>query len=229
MTRKMETLTPQWSEYELVDSGAGKKLERFGEFTLVRPEAQAKWAATLSAQQWERADAEFVKFGREQKGEWKFRKQIPARWEMQRKNLRFWAQPAPSSHVGVFPDQGCHWDWIAEITKRAAFPVKMLTLFGHTGLASLAAAAAGAQVTHVDASRKAITRARENQALSGLTERPIRCVVEDALTFVTREGRRGNRYDALMLDPPRLDADPMVKFGNWRSRFPSCWPHAESC
>jgi 23S rRNA (cytosine1962-C5)-methyltransferase len=204
----METLTPEWDEYELVDSGEGKKLERFGEFTLVRPEPQAKRAPALPAQRWEAADGDFVKVRGGQSGEWKFRRAIPARWEMRRKNLRFWVQPAPSGHVGVFPDQACHWDWIAEVVKQAAAPVKVLCLFGHTGLATLAAAAAGAEVTHVDASRKAVAWARENQDLSGLGKRPIRWVVEDALTFVRREARRRNTYDSLMLDPPRFGRGP---------------------
>ena len=204
----METLIPEWSEFELVDSGDGKKLERLGEFTLIRPEPQAIWAPTLPPKRWEEAGGEFFKARSGQRSEWKFRKAIPARWPMQRKNLKFWVQPAPSGHVGLFPDQARHWDWIEEVTKRAARPVKALSLFGHTGLATLAAAAAGAEPTHVDASRKAVALARENQDLSGLTERPIRWIVEDAITFVKREARRGNRYDALMLDPPRFGRGP---------------------
>jgi 23S rRNA (cytosine1962-C5)-methyltransferase len=204
----METLIPEWTDYELLDSGDGKKLERFGEFTLVRPEPQAKWATSLSAKRWETADGEFVKARSGQRGEWKFCKPIPARWMMQRKNLKFWVQPSPSGHVGVFPDQACHWDWMEEATKRAARPVKVLCLFAHTGLATLAAAAAGAEVTHIDASRKAVALARDNQNLSGLSERPIRWIVEDAMTFVKREARRGSRYDALMLDPPRFGRGP---------------------
>ena len=204
----MQTLTPEWAEYELVDSGTKKKLERFGQFMLVRPEPQATWPAALPAQRWELADGEFVKARSGQPGEWKFRKAIPERWAMRRKNLKFWVQPAPSGHVGVFPDQACHWDWIAEVMKRAAAQVKALCLFGHTGLATLAAVAAGAEVVHVDASRKAVEWARENQNLSGLSERPIRWIVEDAMTFVRREARRGNRYDALMLDPPRFGRGP---------------------
>ena len=204
----METLTPEWAEYELLDSGEGKKLERFGEFVLVRPEPQARWAAALPAGRWQTADSEYVKAAHGPRGEWTFRKPIPARWAMRRGNLKFWVQPAPSGHVGVFPDQACHWDWIAEVTKRAARPVKALCLFGHTGLATLAAASAGAEVTHVDASRKAVAWARENQSLSGLGERPIRWVVEDALTFVRREARRGNRYDAMVLDPPKFGRGP---------------------
>jgi len=117
----METLMPDWTEYELVDSGAGKKLERFGEFTLIRPEPQAKWEMILPAQRWETADGEFVKATSSQRGEWRFRKPLPVRWTMQRKNLKFLVQPAPSGHVGLFPDQACHWDWVEARTKRAAW------------------------------------------------------------------------------------------------------------
>jgi 23S rRNA (cytosine1962-C5)-methyltransferase len=204
----MESLTPQWSDYELVDSGGGKKLERFGEYTLVRPEPQAKCAAALPRKRWDAADGEFVKARSGQQGEWRLPKAFPARWRMQRKNLKFWVQPAPSGHVGVFPDQACHWDWIEEVTKQAARSIRVLCLFGHTGLATLAAAAAGPEVTHVDASRQAVAWARENQALSGLSESPIRWIVEDAMTFVKREARRGSRYEALILDPPRFGRGP---------------------
>jgi 23S rRNA (cytosine1962-C5)-methyltransferase len=204
----METLTPQWTEYELVDSGDGRKLERFGAHTLIRPEAQAKWKAKQGVSRWDAADGEFVKGKTGGAGAWKFPREIPARWEMQRNDLRFWVQPVPSGHVGVFPDQACHWDWIVEQIKRAKGPVKALCLFGHTGLATLAAAAAGAKVTHIDASRQAIERARENQSLSGLEKRPIRWIAEDALTFVRREARRGNRYNVLLLDPPRFGRGP---------------------
>lgn len=204
----METLTPKWTEYELLDSGAGRKLERFGEFVLIRPEPQAKWKPALPVERWVLADGEFVKARTGQPRQWEFRKPIPERWEMGRKSLRFWVQPAPSGHVGVFPDQACHWDWIAEVVARSAAPVKVLCLFGHTGLATLAAAAAGAEVTHVDASRKAVALARDNQKLSSLENRPIRWIVDDALTFVRREARRANHYDALMLDPPRFGRGP---------------------
>jgi 23S rRNA (cytosine1962-C5)-methyltransferase len=205
---KMETLTPEWMEYELVDSGAGRKLERFGEFMLARPEPQASWTPALQTKRWQLADGEFVKSRRRQQGEWKFCRPIPARWVMQRKNLKFWVQPAPSGHVGVFPDQACHWDWVGEVTKRAGRSVKVLCLFGHTGMTTLAAAAAGAEVTHVDASRPAVAWARENQSLSGLSERPIRWMVDDALTFLKRDARRGKRYDAMMLDPPKFGRGP---------------------
>ena len=204
----METLTPQWTGYELADSGDGKKLERFDDIMLIRPEAQARWKRALPGHRWEAAHGEFVKTSRGQQGEWKFRKPAPKRWMMHRKNLKFWVEPAPSGHLGVFPDQACHWDWIEEATRLATDPVKLLCLFGHTGLAALAAAAAGAQVTHVDASRKAVAWARENQRLSGLGTRPIRWIVEDALTFLRRETRRGNQYNAMVLDPPRFGRGP---------------------
>lgn len=204
----MDVLTPEWTGYALLDTGGGKKLEQFGEFTLVRPEPQAKWRTSLPPDRWKAADGEFVKPERGRRAGWKFRRPIPPRWMMQRKNLKFWVQPAPSGHLGLFPDQACQWDWIEERTRRAEAPLRMLSLFGHTGLATLAAAAAGAQVTHVDASRPAVAWARENQCLSGLAERPIRWIVEDALTFVRREARRKNQYDAIVLDPPRFGRGP---------------------
>lgn len=208
LSQKMQTLIPEWTEYELLDTGDGKKLERFGEFTLIRPEPQAEWVTTLPAKRWAAVDGEFVKARSGPQGEWKFRRQIPTRWTLHRKILKFWVQPAPSGHVGMFPDQACHWDWIEGVMGRVDRPAKALCLFGHTGLATLAAAAAGAEVTQVDASRKAVAWARDNQTLSGLSERPIRWLVEDAMTFVKREARRGNRYDALMLDPPRFGRGP---------------------
>lgn len=127
---------------------------------------------------------------------------------MHRKNLAFWVQPTPAGHLGVFPDQASHWDWLAGLIEAARTPPKVLSLFGYTGLATLSAAAAGAHVTHVDASRQAIKWARENQSLSQLADRPIRWMVDDAQTFVAREVRRGRAYDALILDPPRFGRGP---------------------
>jgi 23S rRNA (cytosine1962-C5)-methyltransferase len=202
----MLTLIPEWTEYELLDSGSGKKLERFGQFALVRPEPQAQWSPKLPPERWRAADGEFAQ-SEGRKGAWQFRHPVPDRWIVRRGNLTFLAEPAPSGHVAIFPDQACHWDSIAELIKQAA-RAKLLCLFGHTGLATLSAAKAGAEVTHVDASRKAIRLARENQKLSALTDRPIRWIVDDALTFVRREARRGNRYEALLLDPPRFGRGP---------------------
>jgi 23S rRNA (cytosine1962-C5)-methyltransferase len=127
---------------------------------------------------------------------------------MRRKNLAFWVQPTPSGHLGVFPDQASHWDWLTSQIGSTTTPPKILSLFGHTGLATLSAAAAGAQLTHVDASRQAVKWARENQSLSQFTDRPIRWIVDDAQAFVAREIRRGRTYDAMILDPPRFGRGP---------------------
>jgi len=207
-TPKLETLSPDWTDYELVDSGAGRKLERFGSVSLVRPEPQATWPTALPEESWNAAHGGFAQPRRSQPGDWKFSRQVPPRWVLKRKELTFWVQPTPSGHLGVFPDQASHWDWLAALVEVAPASPKVLCLFGYTGLATLAAAAAGAQVTHVDASRKAIHWARENQSLSQLSERPIRWVVDDAQSFVAREIRRGRTYDGLILDPPRFGRGP---------------------
>ena len=205
---KLEMLSPVWTDYELLDTGAGRKLERFGSVTLVRPEPQADWPTSLREKFWNAAHAHFIQPPRSKNGEWKFAQSVPPRWLMRRKNLSFWVAPTPSGHVGVFPDQASHWDWLASLIESAATPPNVLCLFGYTGLATLAAAAAGAHVTHVDASRKAIKWARENQSQSQLADRPIRWLVDDASSFVAREVRRGRTYDGLILDPPRFGRGP---------------------
>jgi 23S rRNA (cytosine1962-C5)-methyltransferase len=207
---KLSTFSPDWDEYELIDTGGRRKLERFGAVTLVRPEAQADWRPALARKFWDAAQSEFVQSGRGKQGEWKFSKDRLARWKMRRGNLAFWAEPTPAGHVGVFPDQAAHWDWMSGLIEAAVASgaPRILSLFGYTGLATLACAAAGAEVTHVDASRKAIKWARENQTLSRLEDRPIRWLVDDAPTFVAREIRRGRKYDGLILDPPRFGRGP---------------------
>jgi 23S rRNA (cytosine1962-C5)-methyltransferase len=203
----LPTLTAAWQDYELLDSGAGCKLERFGPATLVRPEPQAVWPRTLSAWAWDAAHAVFQPAGKTG-GRWEARQPLPSRWQMGYGELRFWVQASESRQVGVFPENAVHWDWIAQQARAAGWPLAVLNLFGYTGLASLAAAQAGALVTHVDASKKAVLWARDNQALSGLQERPIRWIVEDALTYLRREQRRGVRYDGLVLDPPAFGRGP---------------------
>jgi 23S rRNA (cytosine1962-C5)-methyltransferase len=208
MLPKLEAFSPAWTEYELLDTGSGRKLERFGSVTLVRPEPQADWPASLPEKSWNAAPASFIQLPRSKNGEWKFSQPLPQRWVMRRNNLTFWVEPTSSGHLGVFPDQASHWDWLDSlIPPRAASP-RVLCLFGYTGLATLAAAARGAHVTHVDASRKAIQWARENQSLSRLRDRPIRWLVDDAPSFVAREIRRGHTYDGLILDPPRFGRGP---------------------
>lgn len=203
---------PRWNDYALLDSGHGRKLERFGPYTFVRPEVQALWTPRLSPASWEAADAVFVPSGEESGGHWQFRRTVADSWPMTYGHLRFTAMTTPGRHLGVFPECAAHWDWAAEkieaqIQERGG-EVRVLNLFGYTGLATLACAAAGAGVTHVDASKKSVTWARQNAALSDLADRPIRWIVEDALKFVQREGRRGVRYDGILLDPPKFGRGP---------------------
>jgi 23S rRNA (cytosine1962-C5)-methyltransferase len=200
--------SPGWRDYSLLDSGNGRKLERFGTFTIIRPEVQAMWQTSSPQSEWQRADAEFKSGPGENGGNWVARKDFPERWQMRYGDLRFWAMLSGSRHLGVFPEQASHWDWIAEQIRQSSRTIKVLNLFGYTALASLTAARAGAQVTHVDASKKVITWGRENQSLSGLEDRPIRWLVDDAFKFVAREGRRSSHYDGLILDPPKFGRGP---------------------
>jgi 23S rRNA (cytosine1962-C5)-methyltransferase len=197
-----------WVDYELVDSGDGLKLERFGKYLFSRPEAQAVWPPAKPAEIWSKTDAAFQTTGEENGGHWSFNKQIPDNWVMQYKTIKFKARAGASRHLGVFPEQAVHWDWIADAISNAHHPIKVLNLFGYTGIASLVAAKAGAQVTHIDASKKAIAWARENQSLSDLLDSPIRWIVDDALKFVEREIRRGNLYDGIIMDPPKFGRGP---------------------
>jgi 23S rRNA (cytosine1962-C5)-methyltransferase len=202
-------VAPDWTDYELLDSGAGAKLERFGPYTFVRPEHQAVWRPTLPARKWEAAPAIFQAAGGEETGgRWQVRRPVEPAWTMSYQDLRFRAHFTTSRHLGVFPEQAAHWDWLAARVRAAGRPVQVLNLFGYTGLATLAAAQAGARVTHVDAAKKSISWARENQALAGLDERPIRWIVDDAFKFVQREARRGATYDGFILDPPKFGRGP---------------------
>lgn len=199
--------TSHCQDYELLDSGAGRKLERFGPVTLIRPEAQAAWQPALAHSAWDSAHAVYQPAGKEG-GRWIVRQPLPPRWEMRCQDLRFWVQASESRQVGVFPENAAHWQWIARQVRLAGRPLHVLNLFGYTGLASLAVAQAGARVTHVDASKKAVVWARENQALSGLQDRPVRWIVEDALTYLRREQRRGVCYDGIVFDPPAFGRGP---------------------
>jgi 23S rRNA (cytosine1962-C5)-methyltransferase len=225
MLPRLETISPAWTDYELLDTGSGRKLERFGSVTLVRPEPQADWPPALPEKSWNAAQATLVPLPRSKNGEWKFAEPTPPRWRMRRNNLSFWVEPTPSGHLGVFPDQASHWDWLASDIASAAAPPKVLSLFGYTGLATLACASAGAHVTHVDASRKAIKCARENQSLSQLEDRPIRWLADDAQSFVAREVRRGRTYDGLILDPPRFGRGPKGELWKVEESLPALLRH----
>jgi 23S rRNA (cytosine1962-C5)-methyltransferase len=204
---------PDWGDYELLDSGRGRKLERYGPYTFVRPEHQAIWQPALPRARWESADAVFEPTGGESGGEWRFNRPVAPVWEMEYKGLKFRAQRRDARLMGVLPEQASQWDWIAEQIRAArqrapGEPVRVLNLFAYTGLATLAAARAGAHVTHVDSSKRAIGEGRANQALSGLEASPIRWLVEDVPKFVGREVRRGSSYEGLILDPPKFGRGP---------------------
>jgi 23S rRNA (cytosine1962-C5)-methyltransferase len=204
--------SPDWEDYELLDSGNGAKLERYGAYTFVRPEHQAVWRRALPDERWQAAHATFRPSGEESGGQWEFHRPVKTPWKMSYQGLSFLAFTANSRHMGVFPEQAAQWDWMVEKIKarlsQSQAPVRVLNLFGYTGLATLAAARAGAQAVHVDASKKSMLLARENQALSGLSDRPIRWLVDDAFKFVRREVRRGSQYEGIVLDPPKFGRGP---------------------
>lgn len=210
-----------WQEYELLDSGNGAKWERFGDYTLVRPETQAIWQPNLSEREWQRADAQFEKTRGSDDGPgiWKFRRSLPEQWAMHQNNLTFWVRLTPFRHTGVFPEHSAHWPWLAECLAGLHNP-RTLVLFGYTGLTSLALAQMGAHVTHVDASKPAIRWAQENQAASGLSDWPIRWLVDDVGKFVAREIRRNNSYDLILLDPPVFGRGPQGEIWRLHERLP---------
>ncbi|MER2599690.1 MAG: class I SAM-dependent methyltransferase [Caldilineales bacterium] len=216
--------TNAWQDYALLDSGDGRKLERFGPVTLIRPEAQADWRPALPGGVWAAADAEFIAASRGQAAHWRYRRPLHQPWTLHYGTLRFSVQARESRQVGVFPENAAQWDWlavqIAAAQHAAAPPLQVLNLFGYTGLASLAAAAVGAHVTHVDASKKAVAWARANQRLSGLADHPIRWIIEDALTYLRREQRRGMRYHGIVLDPPAFGRGPDGQIWQFERLFP---------
>ena len=200
--------TDGWSDYRLLDSGHGRKLEKYGAMRIVRPEEQALWSPRLPPTEWEAADAVFTgDVDEEGAGRWRFKGRQPETWGMTHGPVRFSCRFTSFRHTGVFPEQVAHWTWMREIISRAVTAgrkPKVLNLFGYTGLASLLAAEAGAEVTHVDASKKSIAWGRENQGESGLDHLPIRWICDDAMKFVQRDVRRGARYDLILLDPPKF-------------------------
>ena len=197
-------LTTQTStDYELLDSGDGEKLERFGSTLLSRPDPQALWRKNLSDTDWKKSDAHFTRT--ESEGAWRFKKEKLEKWEISFGGLKFYIKPTAFKHVGLFPEQSVNWDWMRDLIQGETSikkDIDVLNLFGYTGGASLACAQAGAKVVHVDGSKSAITWARENAELSGLADKPIRWILEDARVFVGREVKRGNKYDAIIMDPP---------------------------
>lgn len=186
-------------DYELLDSGDGEKLERFGKVVLSRPDPQALWRKSLDEKTWKVADASFSRS--ETSAEWTYKNSKLEKWSIDFGGLKFWIKPTAFKHTGLFPEQIANWEWMREILKGNE-GVDVLNLFGYTGGATLACAQAGAKVVHVDGSKSAVTWARENAELSGLADKPIRWILEDARVFVGREIKRGNKYDAIIMDPP---------------------------
>lgn len=198
--------TSSEKEYELLDSGEREKLERYGAVTLSRPDPQALWPKRLPESEWEKRDGAFVRAKVDAR--WVFKSGVPEKWTIELGELRFWIRPSAFKHTGVFPEQVSNWKWIGEKIAGAKRTVSVLNLFGYTGGATLAAAKAGAEVCHIDGSRVAIGWARDNAALSGLSEKPVRWILDDALAFVKREVKRGKKYDAIIMDPPAFGHGP---------------------
>ena len=198
--------TDQWKDYELLDASDGERLERWGKYILIRPDPQIIWHGARSHPAWKRADGVYRR-SPNGGGGW-VRNDLPASWNVCYGDLRFVLRPMGFKHTGLFPEQAANWDWFSDLIRRAGRPVKVLNLFAYTGGATVAAAAAGASVVHVDAAKGMVAQAKENAALSGLTEAPIRYIVDDCKKFVEREIRRGNRYDGIIMDPPSYGRGP---------------------
>ncbi len=199
-------LADQWKEYEVIDCSRGEKLERWGDYILLRPDPQVIWQTEKKDRRWHKLNAHYHRSSRGG-GNWEFFS-LPEQWDIRYRDLTFRLKPFSFKHTGLFPEQAVNWDWFSEKIRRAGRPVKVLNLFAYTGGATLAAAAAGAAVTHVDASKGMVTWARENASVSGLSDRPVRWLVDDCVKFVEREIRRGNHYDGIIMDPPSYGRGP---------------------
>ena len=221
-------LADQWKDYEVIDSCDGEKLERWGDYLLVRPDPQVIWTTPKTHPGWKKPNAHYHRSSKGG-GEWQFFN-LPNVWEISYRNLRFRLQPFSFKHTGLFPEQATNWDWFSDIIRKAGKsrstdnPVKVLNLFAYTGGATLSAANAGAAVTHVDASKGMVGWAKENAASSGLGNAPIRWLVDDCVKFVEREIRRGNKYDGIIMDPPSYGRGPKGEI--WKIEE-SIWPFIE--
>ena len=196
-----------WTDYEILDTGDGQKLERWGPYSLIRPDPQIIWPKSLSSSAWEKADAVYTRSS-SGGGSWSFTNRLPDKWTISYKNLSFHIEPTGFKHTGLFPEQAVNWEWITNKIKSSERKINLLNLFAYTGGITVAAAAAGASVCHVDASKGMVARAKENLALSGLADKPVRLIVDDVLKFVQRETRRGAKYDAIVMDPPSYGRGP---------------------
>ena len=199
-------IADNWKDYEILDTSKGEKLERWGDYLLVRPDPQVIWNTPKVHPGWKKKNGQYHR-SKKGGGEWEFF-HLPEQWSIHYKDLTFHLKPFSFKHTGLFPEQAANWDWFSDKIQNAGRPVKVLNLFAYTGGATLAAAKAGASVTHVDASKGMVTWAKENAAASGLKDAPIRWLVDDCVKFVQREIRRGNHYDAIIMDPPSYGRGP---------------------
>ena len=204
--RPIMWVADNWKDYEVLDTSGGEKLERWGDYILVRPDPQVIWDTPRTDKRWKNRNGHYHRSSKGG-GEWEFF-DLPQEWSIGYGELTFRLKPFSFKHTGLFPEQAVNWDWFSSIIRNADRPVKVLNLFAYTGGATLAAAKAGAHVTHVDASKGMVTWAKENAAASGLADAPIRWLVDDCVKFVEREIRRGNTYDAIIMDPPSYGRGP---------------------
>jgi 23S rRNA (cytosine1962-C5)-methyltransferase len=200
-------LSDRWKEYELIDTGSGEKLERWGNYILRRPDPQIIWPLDRETEAWQKADAHYHR-SRNGGGSWEFGRKLPERWKLSYGKLSFYIEPTGFKHTGLFPEQAVNWEWIMEKIKGAGRPVRVLNLFAYTGGATVAAASAGAEVCHVDAAKGMVQWAKENITLSGLSEKPVRFITDDVMKFVQREIKRNSFYDAVIMDPPSYGRGP---------------------
>ena len=199
-------IADNWKDYEVLDTSDGEKLERWGDYILVRPDPQVIWSTGHDAKEWKQKNGHYHR-SEKGGGQWEFF-DLPNEWTISYRELTFHLKPFSFKHTGLFPEQAVNWDWFGDKIRQANRPVKVLNLFAYTGGATLAAADAGAGVTHVDASKGMVTWAKENAQVSGLSDRPIRWLVDDCVKFVEREIRRGNHYDGIIMDPPSYGRGP---------------------
>ncbi|MDN4617939.1 class I SAM-dependent methyltransferase [Paenibacillus sp. PsM32] len=220
-------IADQWKDYELIDTGAGERLERWGEILLRRPDPQIIWPLQSADRdpRWNQVHGHYHRSA-SGGGEWEWKRKIPERWNIRYGDLNFHIKPTNFKHTGLFPEQAANWSWMMDKIKNAGRPITVLNLFAYTGGATTAASYAGADVVHVDAAKGMVQWAKENHQLSGIGDRPVRFITDDVFKFVQREQRRGNKYDAIIMDPPSYGRGPGGEMWKLES---SLYPFLESC
>ncbi|MDR9746702.1 MULTISPECIES: class I SAM-dependent methyltransferase [Paenibacillus] len=214
-----------WKDYEVIDTGGGEKLERWGDVILRRPDPQIIWPLEKETNEWREVHGHYHRSS-SGGGSWDMKKPIPERWTIGYENLKFHIKPTSFKHTGLFPEQAANWSWMMDKIAGAGRPISVLNLFAYTGGATVAAAYAGASVVHVDAAKGMVQWAKENVQLSGLADRPVRFITDDVFKFVQREQRRGNRYDAIIMDPPSYGRGPNGE--TWKLEE-NLYPFLKSC